>query len=280
MKSHFEPELIEKKIYQVWESQGLFHPKEAGEGYCIVLPPPNITGSLHMGHAFQVTLMDMLIRYKRLQGLKTLWQGGTDHAGIATQMVIERKLESEGVYKEDIGRKAFIEKTWEWKEISGSTISKQLRRMGASIDWSREKFTLEPELSEAVKEVFIALYEEKLIYRGKRLVNWDPVIKTAVSDLEVRSQEEKGNLWFIKYDVSLENQSIVIAATRPETMLGDTAIAINPNDERFSHLIGSTAKVPLAKREIPIIGDDYVDMEFGTGCLKVTPAHDFNDHLQ
>ncbi len=277
MKSHFEPELIEKKIYQVWESQGLFHPKEAGDGYCIVLPPPNITGSLHMGHAFQVTLMDMLIRYKRLQGLKTLWQGGTDHAGIATQMVIERKLESEGVYKEDIGRKAFIEKTWEWKAISGSTISKQLRRMGASIDWSREKFTLEPELSEAVKEVFIALYEEKLIYRGKRLVNWDPVIKTAVSDLEVRSQEEKGNLWFIKYDVSLENQSIVIATTRPETMLGDTAIAINPNDERFSHLIGCTAKVPLAKREIPIIGDDYVDMEFGTGCLKVTPAHDFND---
>ncbi len=277
MKPHFEPELVEKKIYQVWESQGLFHPKEAGEGYCIVLPPPNITGSLHMGHAFQVTLMDMLIRYKRLQGLRTLWQGGTDHAGIATQMVIERKLESEGVYKEDIGRKAFIEKTWEWKEISGSTISKQLRRMGASIDWSREKFTLEPVLSEAVKEVFIALYEEKLIYRGKRLVNWDPVIKTAVSDLEVRSQEEKGNLWFIKYDVSLENQSIVIATTRPETMLGDTAIAINPNDERFSHLIGSTAKVPLAKREIPIIGDDYVDMEFGTGCLKVTPAHDFND---
>ncbi len=277
MKPHFEPELVEKKIYQVWESQGLFHPKGAGEGYCIVLPPPNITGSLHMGHAFQVTLMDMLIRYKRLQGLKTLWQGGTDHAGIATQMVIERKLESEGVYKEDIGRKAFIEKTWEWKEISGSTISKQLRRMGASIDWSREKFTLEPELSEAVKEVFITLYEEKLIYRGKRLVNWDPVIKTAVSDLEVRSQEEKGNLWFIKYDVSLENQSIVIATTRPETMLGDTAIAINPNDERFSHLIGSTAKVPLAKREIPIIGDDYVDMEFGTGCLKVTPAHDFND---
>ena len=277
MKPHFEPKVIEKEIYEAWESQGLFQPKTDGEGYCIILPPPNITGSLHMGHAFQVTLMDMLIRYKRLQGRRTLWQGGTDHAGIATQMVIERILESEGIDKEKIGRKAFLEKTWEWKEISGGTISKQLRRMGASIDWSREKFTLEPELSEAVKEVFISLYDEKLIYRGKRLVNWDPVIKTAVSDLEVKSQEEKGSLWFIKYDVSLEDQSIVIATTRPETMLGDTAIAINPHDERFSHLIGSTAKVPLTAREIPIIGDDYVDVEFGTGCLKVTPAHDFND---
>ena len=277
MKSHFDPKLIEKEIYQEWESHGLFQSKGNGDGYCIVLPPPNITGSLHMGHAFQVTLMDMLIRHKRLHGLKTLWQGGTDHAGIATQMVVERKLESEGTNKDEIGRKAFLEKTWEWKNISGGTISKQLRRMGASIDWSREKFTLEPELSEAVKEVFIALYDEKMIYRGKRLVNWDPVIKTAVSDLEVRSRDEKGYLWYIKYDVSLKNESIVIATTRPETMLGDTAIAINPDDERFSHLIGGTARVPFTEREIPIIGDDYVDKEFGTGCLKVTPAHDFSD---
>ena len=277
MKSHFDPKLIEKEIYQEWESNGLFQSKGNGEGYCIVLPPPNITGSLHMGHAFQVTLMDMLIRHKRLHGLKTLWQGGTDHAGIATQMVVERKLESEGTNKREIGRKAFLEKAWDWKNISGGTISKQLRRMGASIDWSREKFTLEPELSEAVKEVFIALYDEKMIYRGKRLVNWDPVIETAVSDLEVRSRDEKGYLWHIKYDVSLKNESIVIATTRPETMLGDTAIAINPDDERFSHLIGSTARVPLTEREIPIIGDDYVDKDFGTGCLKVTPAHDFND---
>ena len=277
MKSHFEPKLIEKEIYQAWESRGLFKSKGDGNSYCIVLPPPNITGSLHMGHAFQVTLMDMLIRHKRLHGLKTLWQGGTDHAGIATQMVIERKLEAEGISKDEIGREAFLEKIWEWKEFSGGTISKQLRRMGASIDWSREKFTLEAELSEAVKEVFVTLYDEKLIYRGKRLVNWDPVIKTAVSDLEVRSQEEKGHLWFIKYDVSLKNESIIIATTRPETMLGDTAIAINPDDERFSHLIGGKALVPITKREIPIIGDNYVDMEFGTGCLKVTPAHDFND---
>ena len=277
MKSHFDPKLIEKEIYQEWESNGLFQSKGNGEGYCIVLPPPNITGSLHMGHAFQVTLMDMLIRHKRLHGLKTLWQGGTDHAGIATQMVVERKLESEGTNKREIGRKAFLEKAWDWKNISGGTISKQLRRMGASIDWSREKFTLEPELSEAVKEVFVALYDEKMIYRGKRLVNWDPVIETAVSDLEVKSQDEKGYLWHIKYDVSLKNESIVIATTRPETMLGDTAIAINPDDERFSHLIGRTARVPLTEREIPIIGDDYVDKDFGTGCLKVTPAHDFND---
>ena len=277
MKSHFEPKLIEKEIYQAWESQGLFQAKGDGDSYCIVLPPPNITGSLHMGHAFQVTLMDMLIRHKRLHGLKTLWQGGTDHAGIATQMVIERKLESEGISKDEIGREEFLKKTWEWKEISGGIISKQLRRMGASIDWSREKFTLEAELSEAVKEVFVTLYDEKLIYRGKRLVNWDPVIKTAVSDLEVRSQEEKGHLWFIKYDVPSKNESIIIATTRPETMLGDTAVAVNPSDERFSHLIGGYAKVPLTEREIPIIGDNYVDMDFGTGCLKVTPAHDFND---
>lgn len=277
MKSHFEPRYIEKEIYQNWESQGLFKPKGNGKGYCVILPPPNITGSLHMGHAFQDTLMDMLIRYKRLQGFKALWQGGTDHAGIATQMVIERKLEAEGSSKDKIGRKAFLEKTWEWKEVSGGTISKQLRRMGASIDWSRERFTLDPELSKAVRKVFIELYDEKIIYRGKRLVNWDPVLKTAVSDLEVKSEEENGNLWFIKYDICMSDESLTIATTRPETMLGDTAVAVNPKDIRFSHLIGKMAKVPLTARQIPIIGDDYVDAEFGTGCLKVTPAHDFND---
>ena len=201
MKSHFDPQSIEKKIYQAWESLGLFQPKGNGKSYCIVLPPPNITGSLHMGHAFQDTLMDMLIRYKRLQGFRTLWQGGTDHAGIATQMVIERKLESEGTNKNKIGREAFLEKTWEWKKQSGGTISKQLRRMGASIDWSRERFTLDPDLSEAVKKVFIELFDEGIIYRGQRLVNWDPVIQTAVSDLEVNSHEENGSLWFIKYDI-------------------------------------------------------------------------------
>ncbi len=277
MKSHFDPQSIEKKIYQAWESLGLFQPKGNGKSYCIVLPPPNITGSLHMGHAFQDTLMDMLIRYKRLQGFRTLWQGGTDHAGIATQMVIERKLESEGTNKNKIGREAFLEKTWEWKKQSGGTISKQLRRMGASIDWSRERFTLDPDLSEAVKKVFIELFDEGIIYRGQRLVNWDPVIQTAVSDLEVNSHEENGSLWFIKYDIQNSSESLVIATTRPETMLGDTAVAVNPNDPRFAHLIGKIALVPLISKPIPIIGDDYVDIEFGTGCLKITPAHDFND---
>ena len=279
MEKHFDPNKIETKWYQTWEQQGYFKPSAPeAEPYSIMIPPPNVTGSLHMGHAFQDTIMDTLIRYNRMKGCDTLWQPGTDHAGIATQMVVERQLAAKGLSRHDIGREQFIDKIWEWKEESGGTITKQLRRLGASPDWSRERFTMDEGLSNAVKEVFVKLYEEDLIYRGKRLVNWDPVLHTAVSDLEVISEEEQGSLWHMRYPLSDGSGHLVVATTRPETMLGDQAVAVHPDDERYQHLIGKTITLPLVGREIPIIADDYVDLEFGTGCVKITPAHDFNDY--
>ena len=278
MDKTFQPSDIENKWYQHWEEQGYFRPTGEGEPYCIMIPPPNVTGSLHMGHGFQETIMDVLIRYNRMKGNNTLWQVGTDHAGIATQMVVERQLEAQGIDRHALGRDKFIEKIWEWKEQSGGTITQQLRRMGASTDWSRERFTMDEGLSNAVQEVFVRLYEENLIYRGTRLVNWDPALHTAVSDLEVISEEENGYLWHFHYPLADGSGQLTVATTRPETMLGDTAVAVNPNDERYQHLVGKTIKLPLTDREIPIIADDYVDSEFGTGCVKITPAHDFNDY--
>ena len=278
MEKTFQPDAIEHKWYQEWESQGYFAPSGEGTPYSIMIPPPNVTGSLHMGHGFQDTIMDALIRYHRMQGCDTLWQPGTDHAGIATQMVVERQLEAQGIKRHDIGRDAFVDKVWEWKAQSGGTITSQLRRLGASLDWSRERFTMDPGLSDAVQKVFIDLYNEGLIYRGQRLVNWDPKLHTAVSDLEVLNEEEQGSLWHFRYPISGTNDFLVVATTRPETMLGDTAVAVNPNDERYRHLVGQTIDLPLCDRSIPIIADDYVDQEFGTGCVKITPAHDFNDY--
>lgn len=274
----YQPQAIENKWYKEWEQAGYFSPQAGKEAFCIMLPPPNVTGTLHMGHAFQDTIMDALIRYHRLQGHSTLWQGGTDHAGIATQMVVERQLEQQGISKHTLGREAFINKVWEWKEESGGTISRQMRRLGASLDWSRERFTMDEGLSEAVKEVFIRLYEEGLIYRGKRLVNWDPKLHTAVSDLEVVAEEEEGSLWHIRYPIANSNEYLIVATTRPETLLGDAAVAVHPEDARYQHLIGKQVDLPLCSRTIPIIADDFVDPEFGTGCVKITPAHDFNDH--
>jgi valyl-tRNA synthetase len=275
----YHPGELEQEIYQQWEDANLFAPQGEGNPYCIVIPPPNVTGSLHMGHAFQDTIMDILIRYHRMRGDRTLWQAGTDHAGIATQMVVERRLEEQGKSRHDIGREAFIERVWKWKAESGGTIIRQLRRMGASLDWSRERFTMDDGLSYAVQEVFIRLYEEDLIYRGKRLVNWDPHLHTAVSDLEVVSEEENGRLWHLRYPlVDRPGKYLVVATTRPETMLGDTAVAVHPDDDRYRQLVGRTALLPLVEREIPIIADDYVDPEFGSGCVKITPAHDFNDY--
>ena len=278
MKKNYEPKSIEKKIYDNWESSGFFTavPDEKKEPFCIMIPPPNVTGTLHMGHGFQNTLMDALIRYKRMSGFDVLWQVGVDHAGIATQMVVERQLESEGQTKESIGRDAFEKRVWEWKEKSGGTITQQLRRLGASVDWSREAFTMSEDLSLAVKEVFISLFDEGLIYRGERLVNWDVVLQTALSDLEVTSEEETGSLWYFDYPVE-NGSSITVATTRPETMLGDSAVAVNPEDERFKELIGQFVIMPITERKIPIIEDSYVDSDFGTGCVKITPAHDFND---
>ncbi len=279
MEKHFDPNTIETKWYQTWENKGYFKPKNDDSApYSIMIPPPNVTGRLHMGHAFQDTIMDTLIRYHRMKGDDTLWQPGTDHAGIATQMVVERQLATKGLSRHDLGREKFIEKIWEWKEESGGTITQQLRRMGASPDWTRERFTMDDGLSDAVKEVFVSLYEEDLIYRGKRLVNWDPVLHTAVSDLEVISEEEQGNMWHMSYPLTDGSGALVVATTRPETMLGDQAVAVHPDDERYQHLIGKTITLPLVGREIPIIADDYVDPEFGTGCVKITPAHDFNDY--
>ncbi|MCX8048384.1 MAG: valine--tRNA ligase [Methylohalobius sp.] len=278
MEKTYNPHAIEQRWYKFWEEHGYFAPSGKGRPYCIMIPPPNVTGSLHMGHAFQDTIMDALIRYHRMQGDNTLWQPGTDHAGIATQMVVERLLEKEGKTRHDLGREKFIERVWQWKEQSGGTITRQLRRMGASVDWSRERFTMDEGLSRAVREVFVRLYEEGLIYRGKRLINWDPVLRTAVSDLEVVSEEEKGHLWYIRYPLANGSGYLVVATTRPETMLGDTAVAVNPKDERHRHLIGQLLKLPLTGRYIPIISDEYVDPEFGTGCVKITPAHDFNDY--
>jgi valyl-tRNA synthetase len=277
----FEPADVERRWYPVWESAGHF---KAGldtsnkNAFCILLPPPNVTGTLHMGHGFNQTIMDALTRYHRMRGDNTLWQPGTDHAGIATQIVVERQLGTQGVSRHDLGREKFLEKVWEWKEYSGNTITQQMRRMGTSPDWSRERFTMDAGLSKTVTETFVRLYNEGLIYRGKRLVNWDPVLHTAVSDLEVVSEEEDGSLWHIRYPLADGSDSLVVATTRPETMLGDTAVMVHPEDERYAHLIGKTVKLPLSNREIPIIADDYVDRDFGTGVVKVTPAHDFNDY--
>jgi len=278
MEKTYDPKNIEQRWYQTWEDQGHFAPSSEGNPYCIMIPPPNVTGSLHMGHAFQDTIMDALIRYHRMKGDDTLWQAGTDHAGIATQMVVERLINAEGKTRHDYGREAFIEKIWDWKEHSGGTITRQLRRMGSSLDWSRERFTMDDGLSKAVGEVFVRLYEEGLIYRGKRLVNWDPILHTAVSDLEVISHEENGSLWHLRYPLSNGKGHLVVATTRPETMLGDAAVAIHPGDERYKHLLGEYVELPLTGRRIPIIADEYVDPEFGTGCVKITPAHDFNDY--
>ena len=278
MEKTYAPHSIEQRWYKIWEENGYFAPKPDGESYCIMIPPPNVTGSLHMGHAFQDTIMDALTRYHRMKGFSTLWQAGTDHAGIATQMVVERLCNAEGKTRHDYGREKFIEKVWQWKEESGGTITRQLRRMGSSLDWNNERFTMDDGMSDAVQEVFVRLYEEGLIYRGKRLVNWDPVLHTAVSDLEVLSEEENGLMWHLRYPLSNGQGHLIVATTRPETMLGDAAVAIHPNDDRYKHLLGEFVLLPLTGRKIPIIADDYVDPEFGTGCVKITPAHDFNDY--
>jgi valyl-tRNA synthetase len=282
MDKVYAPHEIERRIYERWESNGWFAPSGNGPPYSIAIPPPNVTGTLHMGHAFQHTLMDMLSRYHRMRGFDTLWQPGTDHAGIATQMVVERQLNAQGVKRTDLSREEFVARVWKWKEQSGGTISAQMRRLGDSVDWSRDRFTMDEGLSQAVIETFVRLHEEGLIYRGKRLVNWDPVLLTALSDLEVQSEEEDGSLWHLKYplaDGPVDGRDhIVVATTRPETMLGDTAVAVNPDDERYSKLIGKQIRLPLTDRLIPIIADSYVDPAFGSGCVKITPAHDFNDY--
>ena len=277
MDKTYNPKEIESRIYESWEDSGYFSPSKSGDPYCIVIPPPNVTGTLHMGHAFQDTIMDIIIRYQRMKGSNTLWQVGTDHAGIATQMVVERQLERSGTSRQKLGREAFEKEVWKWKEKSGNTITQQMKRLGASTDWTREKFTMDENLVQGVTRVFIQLYEEGLIYRGKRLVNWDPILQTALSDLEVVTSEEKGSLWHMKYPIDGLDDYIVVATTRPETMLGDTAVAVHPDDKRYKNLIGKLVNLPLTDRKIPIIADDYVDQEFGTGCLKITPGHDFND---
>jgi valyl-tRNA synthetase len=276
----YDPHRIEAQWYQRWEDAGWFAPRMEGDGgaYCIMIPPPNVTGSLHMGHGFNNAVMDALIRYHRMCGDKTLWQPGTDHAGIATQMVVERRLEAEGKTRHDLGRDAFIDRVWTWKAESGGTITRQLRRLGSSLDWQHERFTMDEGLSNAVKEVFVRLFEDGLIYRGKRLVNWDPVLHTAVSDLEVISEEESGHMWDIHYPLTNGTGHLTVSTTRPETMLGDCAVAVSPEDERYRHLIGELVELPLTGRRIPIVADEHADPELGTGCVKITPAHDFNDH--
>lgn len=284
MDNQFNPHSIEQSLYADWESNNYFAPSSVGTPYSIVIPPPNVTGSLHMGHAFQHTLMDALIRHRRMLGHSTLWQMGTDHAGISTQMLVERRLNAEGKTRHEIGREAFEQRVWQWKEESGGNISQQLRRMGSSLDWSRERFTLDEGFSRAVKDVFVRLYQEGLIYRGQRLVNWDPKLGTAISDLEVENSDEQGHLWHIRYplcdgavtDAGLDY--LVVATTRPETMLGDSAVAVHPDDERYAKLVGKEVILPITQRRVPIIADSYVDAEFGTGCVKITPAHDFNDN--
>ncbi len=284
MEKTYQPHAIEKSWYQNWEQQGHFAPSGEGDPYCIMIPPPNVTGSLHMGHGFNNTIMDTLIRYQRMKGHNTLWQPGCDHAGIATQMVVERQLAAQGINRLEMGREKFLEKVWEWKESSGGTITGQIRRLGSSVDWSRERFTMDEGLSEAVKEAFVRLHEDGLIYRGKRLVNWDPKLHTAISDLEVENVDEKGSLWHLRYPLAdgattADGQSyLIVATTRPETMLGDAAVAVHPDDPRYQDLIGKEIILPLVNRRIPIIADDYVEQEFGTGCVKITPAHDFNDY--
>ncbi|MBC8007480.1 MAG: valine--tRNA ligase, partial [Prolixibacteraceae bacterium] len=284
----FNPAEIESRWYPAWEAAGNFEHQRSSDAppYCIQLPPPNVTGTLHMGHAFQQTLMDTLIRYQRMKGANTNWVVGTDHAGIATQIVVERQLAVEGVTRNDLGREAFVKRVWEWKQESGTTITRQMRRLGDSANWrfadteghGAGYFTMDACMSAAVVEVFVRLYEQGLIYRGKRLVNWDPILGTAVSDLEVVSEEEDGKIWEIRYPMAEGEDCLVVATTRPETMLGDVAVAVNPTDERYAHLIGKMLRLPLGDRLIPVIADDYVDREFGTGCVKITPAHDFNDY--
>jgi valyl-tRNA synthetase len=284
MDKTYQPHAIETTLYQNWEANNYFAPQGAGEPYTIMIPPPNVTGSLHMGHGFNNSIMDCLIRLRRMQGRNTLWQPGTDHAGIATQMVVERQLAADGIGRHDLGREKFLEKVWEWKEQSGGTITRQIRRLGSSVDWSRERFTMDDGLSESVKEAFVRLHKDGLIYRGKRLVNWDTKFHTAISDLEVENHDEKGSLWNLRYPLADGNKTadgkdyLIVATTRPETMLGDSAVAVNPNDERYQALIGTFVELPLVGRRIPIIADDYCDPEFGTGCVKITPAHDFNDY--
>ncbi|WP_161867554.1 valine--tRNA ligase [Pseudomonas yangonensis] len=284
MDKTYQPHAIESNWYQTWEQNNYFAPQGSGEPYTIMIPPPNVTGSLHMGHGFNNAIMDALIRFRRMQGRNTLWQPGTDHAGIATQMVVERQLAAQGIGRHDLGREKFLEKVWEWKNQSGGTITRQIRRLGSSVDWSRERFTMDDGLSEAVKEAFVRLHEDGLIYRGKRLVNWDTKFHTAISDLEVESHDEKGSLWNLRYPLAdgkktaEGNDYLIVATTRPETMLGDSAVAVHPEDERYKALIGSYVELPLLGRRIPIIADDYCDPEFGTGCVKITPAHDFNDY--
>ena len=277
MDKTYNPHELEQRWYSRWEDSGCFKPSGQGEPYCILLPPPNVTGTLHMGHAFQHTLMDALIRYQRMRGRDTLWQVGVDHAGIATEMVVTRQIEAEGGKRDDYSREDFIERVWQWKHESGSTITRQMRRLGASADWSRERFTMDPDLSEAVTETFVRLHEEGLIYRGPRLVNWDPVLQTAISDLEVVNSDEQGKIWSIRYPRSDGRGDVVVATTRPETLLGDVCVAVHPDDARYRDLVGQTVELPLTGRRIPVIADDYVDPEFGTGCVKITPAHDFND---
>jgi valyl-tRNA synthetase len=280
LSKSYDPADIERRRYPEWEGRGYF---KAGldtgktDNFCILLPPPNVTGTLHMGHGFNQTLMDALTRYHRMRGDNTLWQPGTDHAGIATQIVVERQLDAQGVSRHDLGREKFLDKVWEWKEYSGNTITKQMRRLGTSPDWTRERFTMDAGLSKIVTETFVRLYKEGLIYRGKRLVNWDPKLLTAVSDLEVVSEEEDGSMWEIRYPFAEGDGSLIVATTRPETMLGDVAVAVNPDDGRYQNLVGKHVRLPLTDRTIPIIADSYVDREFGTGCVKITPAHDFND---
>ena len=282
METTYDPRRIESGVYAAWEEGGWFAPRGDGRPYCIMIPPPNVTGTLHMGHAFQDTIMDTLVRYHRMRGRDTLWQMGADHAGIATQVVVERQLEAEGTDRRALGREAFVERVWDWTRESGGTIRRQLRRLGASVDWETERFTLDEGLSEAVLETFVRLYDKDLVYRGTRLVNWDPVLRTAVSDLEVKSEEEDGHLWHIHYPLCDPPPGgpdrVTVATTRPETMLGDVAVAVHPEDERFADLVGREVELPLCDRRIPVIADDYVVREFGTGCLKITPAHDFNDH--
>ena len=284
MDKTYQPHAIETALYQNWEANNYFAPQGSGEPYTIMIPPPNVTGSLHMGHGFNNSIMDCLIRFRRMQGRNTLWQPGTDHAGIATQMVVERQLAAEGIGRHDLGREKFLEKVWEWKEQSGGTITRQIRRLGSSVDWSRERFTMDEGLSEAVKEAFVRLHQDGLIYRGKRLVNWDTKFHTAISDLEVENHDEKGHLWNLRYPLADGKKTaegldyLIVATTRPETMLGDSAVAVHPEDERYKALIGSYIELPLVGRRIPIIADDYCDPEFGTGCVKITPAHDFNDY--
>lgn len=282
MDKTYDPHSLEQRWYQTWEERGYFAPRpqqsDPNDAYCIMIPPPNVTGSLHMGHGFNNAIMDTLIRFKRMRGANTLWQPGTDHAGIATQMVVERQLEQDGKSRHDLGRNAFIERIWEWKAESGGNITRQLRRLGSSLDWEHERFTMDDGLSNAVKEVFVRLYEEGLIYRGKRLVNWDTKLHTAVSDLEVLNEEEAGHMWHMRYPLSNGQGHLVVSTTRPETILGDCAVAVNPEDERYRHLIGELVELPLTNRRIPIVADEHADPEFGTGCVKITPAHDFNDY--